>query len=470
MRSRADPPRPASAGAIGFVCGLACALAACSGEARNDPIAPAFPPPNACDGLGWDNAGAVLLTTWCASCHSSHRTGSDRLGAPPGIDLDTLQGAQAVGSDALIAAVGPGGTMPPSRGMGEADRDRLIAWAACGMPEGEGDSADVAAVPAADTPPLSCAAPAIWPDDALVGGSSTAARALCTTHNAVAGDLIVEGDVDLPCLCAIDGALRIASSGATTVRLPELDRVGGAVEITDNPFLRHVAISDLRDVGGPLLVADNPDLVEVEAWRLHATGGAVTIARNASLADLSALSALQSVAGSLTIEANDALAQIDGLTRIESLAGDLSIRDNASLRGLHGFFFATHLPGALTIADNPELRRVTAFADLVAVDGAISLSGQPLLAEGPDLPWLVSAGGLSLDGTAHAGLPLLGELRTLDGDLILRECDALVDLTAMDSLALVTGDVRITGNDDLPSAQIDDLLADTVVQGDLDRQ
>jgi len=397
----------------------------------------------------WDNTGAPLLTRWCTSCHSSHLDEGERMGAPPGIDLDTLESAREVGAAIARVASGDDATMPPAAGMSVEDQRRLAEWVQCGLP-GEANPSPQ---------PLSCTDPVAWLGDA-------SGEDLCVTHNAVAGDLTVQTDVDLSCLCSVGGDLRMENSDASQLLMPELDQVGGGLYIAGNASLRAVDLSDLHDVGGEVVIQENPLLSELLVWRLHSVGGGFQLEANHALVNLESTSAIESVGGPLTVANNDGLSSFaGGFARVESVAGAIEVRDNSALEQLDGFLFATALSGPITVRDNPKLVRMTAFTDLFELDARMELTNLPLLSMGPHLHWLWSVGGLQFDGTGHQSLPLLDALTTIDGDLVIRSCAALSELTSLSALSEVHGDFRVLDNPQLPIAEAETLLETVVVDG-----
>jgi uncharacterized membrane protein len=72
-----------------------------------------------------------LLDTYCAGCHSSALSGTDRNGAPAGIDFDTYEGAVAnaeEGNDEIQS-----GGMPPSGGLSDEDKRLFQLWLDTGL-------------------------------------------------------------------------------------------------------------------------------------------------------------------------------------------------------------------------------------------------------------------------------------------------------------------------------------------------
>ncbi|MFT4978384.1 MAG: hypothetical protein ACI8S6_004294 [Myxococcota bacterium] len=93
----------------------------------------------------WASVGQPLVLSQCAGCHSSRLSGSDRQGAPAGVDLETLDGVRSH-TDRVLARAVEAQDMPVG-GLGEAERERLERWLGCGAP---GEAAPLPAMEAAD--------------------------------------------------------------------------------------------------------------------------------------------------------------------------------------------------------------------------------------------------------------------------------------------------------------------------------
>ncbi len=83
-----------------------------------------------CGSTDWWGAGQPLMLDFCAGCHSSRLVGSQRYGAPEGIDLETLEGAQQH-TDRIRARVLEEGDMPPGGGLSTEQLERLSRWLDC---------------------------------------------------------------------------------------------------------------------------------------------------------------------------------------------------------------------------------------------------------------------------------------------------------------------------------------------------
>lgn len=92
-----------------------------------------------------DRDGSVLTPTWCADvqpivqgrclgCHSVSRMGTQRNGAPTGVNFDTYEDASrlATAMDDFIQS----GVMPPSGLLPDGEREIFGAWVDTGRPEG----------------------------------------------------------------------------------------------------------------------------------------------------------------------------------------------------------------------------------------------------------------------------------------------------------------------------------------------
>jgi hypothetical protein len=84
----------------------------------------------------YDNFGAAFLQAHCTRCHSSAQSGSDRNGATPNYNFDTLAGViQHAEEIERLAAAGPkatNSTMPPAAdGPSLEERQKLGQWVVC---------------------------------------------------------------------------------------------------------------------------------------------------------------------------------------------------------------------------------------------------------------------------------------------------------------------------------------------------
>jgi cytochrome c5 len=86
----------------------------------------------ACDDapvVTWESWGEGFLIQTCQTCHSA--TTPDRNGAPESVNFDTEDEVLALRDRILARATGDDPTMPPSGGVTEDDRLRLLTWLTC---------------------------------------------------------------------------------------------------------------------------------------------------------------------------------------------------------------------------------------------------------------------------------------------------------------------------------------------------
>jgi mono/diheme cytochrome c family protein len=126
MASRPERTRSAALAAL-----LAAACGTHPDPAGADSDLAASDTATPCAPWSWENAGAPVLLTWCASCHGSGLTGAARAGAPPEVNLDTEPDALrwAARVEARVFAEAP--TMPPATTLPADDLALLRRWLDC---------------------------------------------------------------------------------------------------------------------------------------------------------------------------------------------------------------------------------------------------------------------------------------------------------------------------------------------------
>lgn len=84
--------------------------------------------------VDYGSFGQGFLDAYCVSCHSSQMAGSDRLGAPVDVNLDTYADADAWADRIWARTAAPETpTMPPGGGPTAGDLDLLREWLVCDM-------------------------------------------------------------------------------------------------------------------------------------------------------------------------------------------------------------------------------------------------------------------------------------------------------------------------------------------------
>lgn len=469
---------------------------------------PGEPPAAGCPDGGtvatWTNHAQPFLTTWCTSCHSAALPQEQRLGAPAGVDFDTFQGVEAQADRILERAVFTE-AMPPVGGPSEAGRRLLGEWIQCGLPGGRA------------TPPPPCQGELAVLAGDLVVTSAADLDTFCAQHDAVGGDLRLDGGpVALDCLCDVGGSLVVG--GASSVSLPNLARVGGDVSVSGSGSVSSVDLPALTEVGGSLVVEDATALAALTVDRVETVGGDLRVERNPLLPSLwldrllsvagdhrvvgnaslqgTNLDRVVTVGGDLVIEDNPALEFLDGdAYGMQSIGGDLLIRRNPRLEGFYGFVELLSIGGDLELVDNDTFKGFFGFTRLESLGGHLWIRGNEHLglvngfeflelvpesleiADNPELMFLPGFRVLAAVGEDPADpefrlvdLPMLGAITgfeelTLVGAFRI-ERTGLPTLLALRGIELVGGDFTVVDNPSLPTAEVD-LLVDAIGAGDI---
>ena len=416
------------------------------------------------EGPTWESAGQPFVTTWCTPCHSRTVVGDDRMGAPEGVDFDTLTGVQLWADQLRPQVEGDDAPMPPAGGPTAEDRAAFVAWLDCGLP-GQ-----------AETPALTCDQPR------PVAGPVVADATLCADGEvAIDGDLQIDSDVDVSCVCTVAGHLEVAAVEVVAPRLTEVggtlrvphpttERVAlpelahaGAVEITapnlvslyvpvlaqvsgsvhvDGAGLSRVDVSGLVHVGGDLRIADAPQVDVVRVDRLEQVDGDLTLERLEALLRWRTTHGLDTVGGSLRLRDLPQLEALDGLTALTSVGGDLRFeRTGATV--FTGLDRLATLGGSFVLDDHAALVSVRGAPDLEAVGGDWVVRDVPQLA--------------TLDAPVF--------LQRVAGDLVVQDNAALTALPAFVGFKSVGGDVTVVGNPVLSSQEVRDTVAGWTVAG-----
>ncbi|MCY1005955.1 hypothetical protein OV079_10325 [Nannocystis pusilla] len=285
------------------------------------------------------------------------------------------------------------------------------------------------------------------------------------------GDLQIVGNARLASLSALPPkltrvrGLRVAANPAldSLAGLPEgLTAIGdGGLVVADNHGLRDLVglPPGLARIDGPLEIRANTALERLHGLpeALLIVGGRLEISSNPALRDLSGLPAGLQVAGLLEIRDDDGLVDLSGLPAglqlgIDSETGDsLRVLDNDGLLDLAGLpADITALAGSARIVGNPALTDLSGlFGHLRKIGGSLEIGRNHGLVDLAGLPDDLQLGidrlGLSLVVADNQGLGRLtgypASLAALPGGLALVQNHALHDLTGLEQLRHVVGDL-----------------------------
>ncbi len=84
------------------------------------------------DSITYDSWAETFFSTYCTSCHSSERTGTERHGAPDSANFNTYAGVELKWNYIIEMATGFNPRMPPSNPKPtDEEREILHAWLWC---------------------------------------------------------------------------------------------------------------------------------------------------------------------------------------------------------------------------------------------------------------------------------------------------------------------------------------------------
>lgn len=250
--------------------------------------------------------------------------------------------------------------------------------------------------------------------------------------------------------------------------LEQLTLVTGNLHIFWNPSLTMLGgLDNLIYVGGHLNVDYNDGLTSLSGLEnLTYVGGGLYISYNDGLVSLTGLeNAL--LAEDIRLTGNDALINLSDLINLTSVGGDLAICGNENIPDLTGLDNLTSIEGSLLIGTygidatpgnvvdcwgNPSLTNISALSNLQTVGGDIGIYCNDLLSDLSGLSNVDSIGG-SLD----IGYALDNDPGNTAGN------SSLTDLTGLESLSVIEGNLFINGNNSLTSLTgIDNIVATSI--------
>ena len=150
------------------------------------------------------------------------------------------------------------------------------------------------------------------------------------------GDYYIREQAELNALAGyseVSGDLVIYDSTLTSLSLPEITTVGGALSVLSNDSLTSLSLPNLRSVGDYVTVETNDALTSFDLSALTEVGEEwfdnVSVKHNAALTSFD-LSALTRLTGSLFVRFNAGLASFD-LAALTEVGGFLGLSDNDAL-------------------------------------------------------------------------------------------------------------------------------------------
>ena len=298
----------------------------------------------------------------------------------------------------------------------------------------------------------------------------------------VAGDLRITNGNSLEDISALSGITDVQGDvflsslpHLSSVNLSNLQSVDGEFRLNNCDDVANIdPLTQLTSVGGDLELDGNQDLADLGdtttrgLCNLSSLGGRLYLYQNANLSDISALDEVTVVGADQAAEGKDApiylqsnpkLGSLMGLDQVQEIRGDLHIRDCGTAAGyelvdLTELGALTTINGRVYVFGNSELTSLFgASSALEVIKG--NATGQAVYIQ--DNPSLIDLAGITGSG---------GTRVTTVASITINNNDALTDLSGLDGLEDVNGDVYVNNNAAITTFPV--LASLTQISGTLD--
>lgn len=278
--------------------------------------------------------------------------------------------------------------------------------------------------------------------------------------NNVGADLFIYANERLESLAALGNLTSIGEDvtiGAC-VQLPSLEGLsniinyGNDLTIIGNTSLPNLnGLGNLNNVPGIISISDNTGLTDLTGMEiLTAVAGDLHVRYNEGLTSLNGLENMTSVHEDLWIRDNPILVDLTALSNLSSVNRQIQLRDNASLTNLAGF---DNLPpnSSLYLQNNNSLTNLNGLQVLPAAMDRITLLDNINLIDLSGLENITTINSLSLNNNRK--LSSLSALSNLDslGRLSISTADSLINLTGLENVRKIGGELNISNNFSLTS-------------------
>ena len=165
--------------------------------------------------------------------------------------------------------------------------------------------------------------------------------AFCQLYDRIYGNLTIDSTSltslsGLSCLTEIHGNFRVENNASlATLQLPDLDLLGGNVELNANPALSYIELGTATEVNGGLSIVELGAITNLDDFAaLTDVGGSLLISDNISVNDVTGLHGLTRVGGNFGVIDNTALTTSDAVTLrdtigVGNIGGTVTISGNA---------------------------------------------------------------------------------------------------------------------------------------------
>ena len=263
------------------------------------------------------------------------------------------------------------------------------------------------------------------------------------------GPFVIRGDL------IVDNRLGSADLSG----LEQLRTIYGDLVVEGSGLESLAGLDNLEAIHGRLTLRFNGGLTDITALSSVGTIGSLLIVGN-SLPDLRGLENLQTT-DSIFILENSRLSSLEGLNNLTTVNGNMHLNRN-NIVDLEPLSQLTRVEGALeitTTAFERSLLSIEHLGNLRHVGGDLILTNHFLLDNVDVLRNLQHVGGFQLINSGVASIDGLDHLFTeLDGSLVLRGNDALVEIDEFANLTRVGGQLTMSGlalpDPDLPRLEV----------------
>ena len=236
--------------------------------------------------------------------------------------------------------------------------------------------------------------------------------------------------------------------------------------INDQEYLQR--LNGVEHLESDLMLLDSDAIVDLEPLsNLIQVNGDLAIHHKSNLKTLEGLRRLTHINGSFDLYDHPSLDNLDGLQNLSHI-GNMLLLDALVCRDFKVFRNLVHV-GGIDIGDNRHVASLEGFNNLTQLNGDLFIYGNTALACLSGLQNMTKIGGKVVIG-GNQGNPnlktLLGlqALKMIKGNLIIKNNAKLYDLTPLDNLEYLGGNLQITDNSALPLQDIQTFV-DRLVAG-----
>lgn len=262
-------------------------------------------------------------------------------------------------------------------------------------------------------------------------------------NNHLQGSLFIVGNDSLKnlkgldSLYFIDGDVSIIYNNQliNTEGLNQLKVLKGNLNISANQNLTNIQLNSIEKIAkesnsefedNGFIISDNPNLVTIHPF-----------------------TELDSIFNDLKIQYNQKLENINGFNSLRFIGNKLSISGNDSIQLIENFNSLQNIGSYIEISGNPLLEVIDCISNLSNFQGTMALSSNPKLAQIVGEIPTDTLTEVILEGlNSIPNLNFLNKVKSINGNLIILDCDSLILMAGLDSLSFV-GSLNISNNDHL---------------------